>query len=66
MILLDIYPTVAETDIGNVDSGSTNNPVLRFLLFIPRADRRPLVLEDAATDGTFGPRSVEASLIDSQ
>ncbi|GHJ89947.1 hypothetical protein NliqN6_6349 [Naganishia liquefaciens] len=37
------------TEQWTLDSGSTNNPVLRFLLFVPKADRRPLVLEQAIT-----------------
>jgi len=33
-----------------LDSGSTNNPVLKFLLFVPSAKHRPMVLGDKGED----------------
>ncbi|KAJ9114086.1 hypothetical protein QFC22_005906 [Naganishia vaughanmartiniae] len=38
------------TEQWTLDSGSTNNPVLRFLLFVPKASRRPLILQQSLKD----------------
>ena len=47
---LDIILGKQGVELMLVDSGSTNNPVLRFLLFVPSAKHRPMHLD---TPGQF-------------